>query len=347
MDGAVGLIRVAFDFSVWPIDGRNQNSAGSSNIFTSADACQGSTCIPWFENMTAEEVVTAVVSHVLYNVARTSTENNNNNANESNSRSIKLRKEWSKVLRLALVVDHAKGTTASVGGSGQQLNLMMTPAKRLLHAKSLTDSLRKPGGGASSSSTSGLPAPVSSLVIVNPTVPLRQQPSVIQSVTTSGTIKTLETAVVVLPYDEDSHSKEAAEKKAAEEQKQKELIIQATSEDLNRKLQVTRNRDEQVRKHSDKMRNSFNAQVLGHDVSDLAALVEKQKATREKKEKLVAAVDAQEEQWRRDLVTVEQSLSRLNGRIDLFQREKEEIEQMIQDLYSSTSSSSSQPRSYF
>jgi hypothetical protein len=46
-------------------------------------------------------------------------------------------------------------------------------------------------------------------------------------------------------------------------------------------------------------------------------------------------VAALEEQWKRDVATVEQSLGRLNGRIDLFLKEKEEIENLIHDVHSS------------
>lgn len=319
MDGAVGLIRVAFDFSVWPVDGRKQNSAGSSNIFTSADACQGSTCIPWYETMTAEDVITAVVYHVLNNVANS----------DSATAAPKLRKEWSKVLRLALVVDHHKGAAS------HSLASALSPARRLVNHSTVSESLR-----GTASTVSAAAASVSSLVVLNPTTRLMQQPNVIQSVTTSGTIRTLETAVVVLPYDDDAQKKASAQQELQDDKRRKLLVVKASSDDLNRKFQAIRNRDDNVRRHSDKMRSAFNGQVLDDDVGALAELVERQKNLRDRKTSLLASVEAEEQQWRRDLVTVEQSLSRLEGRVRLYQGEKDEIEQLIQDVHSSAVNSS-------
>ena len=222
MDGAIGLVRVAFDFSVWPVDGHAQ-TAGSANIFTSAEACGGSTCIPWEEAMTADSVVGAVVSHVLHSVATTAS----GGGGDRSPRAVTLRSEWSRVLRLALVVDHAAPGRARAASALQQ------PA---------------------------------SLVLINPTTPLMQQPNVIQSLRTGGTIRTLETAIVVIPYDDQAERQAAARHDVREQRRRRQLVAEASAEDVNRRLAQVRARDDAVAQRSAALRAQDAKAITGpHD----------------------------------------------------------------------------------
>lgn len=305
MDGAIGLIRVAFDFSVWPVDGHSQ-TAGSANIFTAADACAGSTCIPWHENMCAEHVVSQVVSHVLYNVAVTPGDP---------SKAPRLRREWSRVLRLALVVDHS------------------VPAHLVHHHQ----------------------AHPSSLVMVKPAVPLMQQPNVIQALHTSGTIRSLDTAIVVIPYDDVGQRQAAARAEAEHARKRRQAILDATTEEIDRRVARATTRNDAYRERCAALRAGFEAAGLGNSNSnnersidaleELAVIADKIVDAQRRKTESLRAMEGLDGQWKREVAVVEQSLSRVDGRIALFLGEKGELESELESILAMKRSRQAAPAS--
>ena len=158
---------------------------------------------------------------------------------------------------------------------------------------------------------------------------------------TTGRFRTLETAIIVLPFDYEAQRKEQEKKDEESTQRKREWIVKASAEDMQRKFRSIRNRDDLVRKHADRLREKFNNKILvggaggGRGNSTIEAsreLEEKAKMTSDKKQKLVAKVAEMEGEWKREMVVVEQTLRRLNDRIEMYRNEKSEIEEMLRDL---------------
>lgn len=337
MDGAIGLIRVAYDFSVWPVDGHSQ-TAGSANIFTAVDACSGSTCIPWHETMAAEHVVSAVVSHVLYNVSNLGDESVG--GKKDPTKVPRLRREWSRVLRLALVVDH------SVPSVHYQHNNHRSPGR---------------GAGGTSATVISHSAQPSSLVLVKPGVPLTNQPNVIQALRTSGTIRSLDTAIVVIPYDDQAARQLAARQDIVEGRRRRQLLAEATAEEIDRRVAKTKSRNDAYRVKSDALKAGFDSAVSfgtasrptsaaggggsgggnddgvqssssGDALESIAALSDELKELLEKKQASLRNLSGLDEHWKRELAVVEQDMHRLEGRIALFLGEKAELETLLEQV---------------
>jgi len=332
----LGFIRISFDVSVWPLDVLDKNKNKNSNNTTSksydeerrpifTNSFPGTTCFEWIATLTPSDVVTKVITHLLNTSATTADEDDNS------SRKMKLLKEWKRVLRLALVVDTLKGNPASAPSP-----------PRTNHYDSITTNLSSSSSAPSSSSPSRLSIfssqNSSSLVVLDPDVPIKNQESVLKSVRTTGRFRTLETAIVVLPFDYEAQRKEQEKKDEESTQRKREWIVKASAEDMQRKFRSIRNRDDLVRKHADRLREEFNNKIFagaGGAYSTIEAsreLEEKAKRTSDKKQKLVAKVAEMEGEWKREMVVVEQTLRRLNDRIEMYRNEKSEIEEMLRDL---------------